>query len=82
MNATVGIFAFLMSWNDFMMPSLITADPTQQTLPVVQNLLQSQFSRNYSISFASYLIAMAPSLIGYLIAQRWVMSGVLRGAIK
>ena len=82
MNATVGIFAFLLSWNDFMMPSLITANPLQQTLPVVQNLLQSQFSTNYNISFASYLMAMAPSLIGYLIAQRWVMSGVLRGAIK
>lgn len=82
MNATVGIFAFLLSWNDFMMPSLITANPLQQTLPVVQNLLQSQFSTNYNVSFASYLMAMAPSLIGYLIAQRWVMSGVLRGAIK
>lgn len=82
MNATVGIFAFLLSWNDFMMPSLITADPAQQTLPVVQNLFQSQFTTNYNVAFASYLMAMAPSLIGYLIAQRWVMSGVMRGAIK
>ena len=39
MNATVAIFAFLGSWNDFMMPSLITSNPHQQTLPVVQNLL-------------------------------------------
>jgi raffinose/stachyose/melibiose transport system permease protein len=31
MNATVGIFAFLQSWNDFMMPSLITSDPTADT---------------------------------------------------
>jgi raffinose/stachyose/melibiose transport system permease protein len=34
--ATVGIFAFLQSWNDFMMPQLITANPRWQTLPVVQ----------------------------------------------
>jgi raffinose/stachyose/melibiose transport system permease protein len=82
MNATVGIFAFLLSWNDFMMPSLITANPDHQTLPVTQFLFQSQFTTNYSVAFASYLMAMAPSLIGYLIAQRWVMSGVMRGAIK
>ena len=82
MNATVAIFAFLGSWNDFMMPSLITANPHQQTLPVVQNLLQGQFSTNYNVAFASYLMAMLPSLIGYLVAQRWVMSGLMRGAIK
>jgi raffinose/stachyose/melibiose transport system permease protein len=82
MNATVGIFAFLASWNDFMMPSLITSTPSLQTLPVVQNIFNSQLSNNYNVAFASYLMAMLPSLIGYLIAQRWVMSGMLRGAIK
>ncbi|MER6091640.1 carbohydrate ABC transporter permease [Streptomyces bluensis] len=82
MNATVGIFAFLLSWNDFMMPSLITSDPTLQTIPVVQNIFQLTFSTNYNVAFASYLMAMAPTLIAYLFAQRWVMSGVTRGAIK
>ena len=82
MNATVGIFAFLQSWNDFMLPSLITSSPSQQTLPVVQNIFQTQFSSNYNISFASYLMAMLPTLVVYLFAQRWIMSGVTRGAIK
>ncbi len=82
MNATVGIFAFLASWNDFMMPSLITADSTLQTLPVVQNIFQQQFNTNYNIAFASYLMAMAPTILVYIFAQRWVLSGVTRGAIK
>lgn len=82
MNATVGIFAFLASWNDFMMPSLIMSDPTLQTLPVVQNIFQSQFGTNYNVAFASYLMAMAPSIIAYLFAQRWVISGVTQGAVK
>lgn len=82
MNATVGIFAFLASWNDFMMPSLITADPTEQTLPVVQNIFQLAFSTNYNIAFASYLMAMLPTIVVYIFAQRWIMAGVTRGAIK
>lgn len=82
MSATVGIFAFLISWNDFMMPSLITSDPAMQTLPVLQNIFQTQFSNNYNVAFASYLMAMAPAIIVYLFTQRWVMSGVTRGAIK
>ncbi|KQO65249.1 ABC transporter permease [Curtobacterium sp. Leaf261] len=82
MSATVGIFAFLASWNDYMMPALITADPAMQTLPVLQQIFQTQFSNNYNVSFASYLMAMAPAIIVYLITQRWVMSGVTQGAIK
>ncbi|WP_431804911.1 carbohydrate ABC transporter permease [Microbacterium sp. bgisy203] len=82
MSATVGIFAFLYAWNDFMMPSLIIADPALQTLPVRQNLFQTQFSNNYNVAFASYLMAMAPAIIAYLFTQRWVMEGVTQGAVK
>lgn len=82
MSATVGIFAFLASWNDFMMPSLIISDPGLQTLPVVQNIFQTQFSNNYNVSFASYLMAMAPAIVVYLFTQRWVMEGVTQGAVK
>jgi raffinose/stachyose/melibiose transport system permease protein len=82
MSATVAIFAFLASWNDFMMPSLIIADSSLQTIPVVQNIFQTQFSNNYNVSFASYLMAMAPAIIVYLFTQRWVMEGVTQGAVK
>lgn len=82
MCATVGIFAFIGSWNDFMMPSLIISDPDLQTVPVLQNMFQTQFSNNYNVAFASYLMAMAPAVLVYLVAQRWVMTGLTQGAIK
>lgn len=80
--ATVGIFAFLQSWNDFMMPQLITANPKYQTLPVTQYLFQGQFTTNFNVAFASYLMALLPTLVVFLIAQRWVVSGIMRGSIK
>ncbi|GAA1139015.1 hypothetical protein GCM10009643_23220 [Microbacterium aurantiacum] len=40
------------------------------------------FSNNYNVSFASYLMAMAPAIIVYLFTQRWVMEGVTQGAVK
>jgi raffinose/stachyose/melibiose transport system permease protein len=81
-SATVGIFAFLQSWNDFMMPQLVTANPKWQTLPVVQYLFQTQFTTNYNVAFASYLMALLPTLAAFLIGQRWVVSGIMRGSIK
>lgn len=82
MAATVGIFAFLASWNDFMMPSMITSDPELQTLPVLQSMFQTQFSNSYNVAFASYLMAMAPAIIVYLFLQRFVISGLTQGAVK
>ena len=82
MNATVGILACLWVWNDFLLPLVILSDPNSATLPLVQYVFQSQFTTNYPVAFASYLMAMAPLLIVYIIAQRWVISGVTRGAVK
>jgi raffinose/stachyose/melibiose transport system permease protein len=82
MNATVGILTCLWAWNDFLLPLVILSDPNSATLPLVQYVFQSQFQTNYPAAFASYLMALAPMLVVYVIAQRWVISGVTRGAIK
>jgi raffinose/stachyose/melibiose transport system permease protein len=82
MNATVGILTCLWAWNDFLLPLVILSDPGSATLPLVQYVFQSQFQINYPAAFASYLMALAPMLVVYVFAQRWVISGVTRGAIK
>ena len=82
MAATVGIFSFLGSWNDYMMPSLIIASTNQQTLPVVQAAYNNALTQDINVAFASYTLAMIPAIIGYLVGQRWIIAGVIRGAIK
>lgn len=82
MNATVGILTCLWAWNDFLLPLVILSDPAARTLPLAQYVFQSQFNTNYTVAFSSYLMAMAPLLLVYLFAQRWVISGVMRGSIK
>jgi raffinose/stachyose/melibiose transport system permease protein len=82
MNATVGILTCLWAWNDFLLPLVILSSPEARTLPLVQYVFQSQFSTDYTTAFASYLMAMAPMLLVYVFAQRWVISGVMRGSVK
>jgi len=52
------------------------------TLQLVQYVFQSQFRTDYNLAFASYLMAMAPLIIIYTVAQKWVVSGITKGAIK
>ncbi|WP_156321060.1 carbohydrate ABC transporter permease [Bacillus sp. JCM 19041] len=82
MNATVAILTALYAWNDFLLPLVILTDPADATLPLTQYIFQSEFSTNYNLAFASYLLAMLPMILVYLIAQRWIIGNVTRGAIK
>lgn len=82
MNATVGILTCVWAWNDFLLPLVILSDPSARTLPLAQFIFQGQFNTNYTVAFASYLMALAPLLVVYLIAQKWVVSGVMRGSTK
>ena len=82
MLATVGILTCVWAWNDFILPLVVLSDPSAQTLPLANFVFQGQFNTNYTAAFASYLMAMAPLLVVYLFAQRWVISGVMRGSIK
>jgi raffinose/stachyose/melibiose transport system permease protein len=82
LNATVAILTGLWAWNDFMLPLVMLSNPNQYTLPLVQYAFQSQYSTNYDLAFASYLLALLPMLIVYIIFQRWIVNNVTKGAIK
>lgn len=81
-NATVAITTCLWTWNDFMLPLVILTKPKFQTLPLVQYVFQSQFSTNYNLAFASYILALLPLVVIYAVAQKWIIAGVTKGAIK
>lgn len=82
MNATVAIITCLGAWNDFMLPLVMLSDRDMATLPLVQYIFQSQFSTNYNLAFASYIMALAPMIVVYIFAQKWIISGVMKGSIK
>jgi raffinose/stachyose/melibiose transport system permease protein len=81
-NATVGIIASLWIWNDFMLPLVILSDRDSFTLPLVQYVFQGEFTTDLNLAFASYLMALLPILLVYILAQRWIIGGVTRGAVK
>ncbi|MCF6335965.1 MAG: carbohydrate ABC transporter permease [Spirochaetales bacterium] len=82
MNATIGILSSLWIWNDFMLPLIILTKRRMMTLPLVQFVFQSQFSTDYNLAFASYLMALLPMIIVFILAQKWIISGVMKGGIK
>ena len=82
MHATVAILTALGTWNDVMTPLVIMSGTGQNTLPLAQLNFQTQFGTNYNLAFASYILALIPILIFYMICQKQILNGVANGAVK
>lgn len=82
MHATVAVLTAMSTWNDVMTPLVIMSGTGKNTLPLAQLNFQTQFGTNYNLAFASYLLALIPILIFYIICQKQIIDGVVAGAVK
>ncbi|MEE0763062.1 MAG: carbohydrate ABC transporter permease [Acutalibacteraceae bacterium] len=82
MHATVAVLTALGTWNDVMTPLVIMSGSETTTLPLAQLNFQTQFGTNYNLAFASYILALIPILIFYIICQKKIIGGIANGAVK
>lgn len=82
MHATVAVLTAMSTWNDVMTPLVIMSGTDENTLPLAQLNFQTQFGTNYNLAFASYLLALLPILIFYVVCQKQIINGVVNGAVK
>lgn len=78
---TVGILAFVTSWNTFLLPLIVFQSPGHYTLPLAVAMFQSQYSTDTAKVFAYTSLSMVPALAIFLFAQRQLVGGLV-GAIK
>jgi multiple sugar transport system permease protein len=79
---TLAVLAFLTNWNDFLWPVYVLFSPESQTLPPGLSTLQSANNVRYDVIMAGAVIASAPVLLLYVLAQRFIIEGVSRSGLK
>jgi len=79
--ATVAIFTFVNSWNDFLWPSLMLHTRERMTLPVGLMALQGMFQSDFRGVAAGVTMTVIPILIFFIALQRQFIRG-LTGAVK
>jgi len=81
---TVGLFAFLASWNDFFAPLILITDSRLQTLPLAVANLRGQVQGvvDYGATEAGVVVLALPCIVLFLILQRHYVRGFLSGAFK
>jgi len=79
--ATVAIFTFVSSWNDFFWPSLMLHTRERMTLPVGLMALQGMFTSDFRGIAAGVTMVVIPILVFFIALQRQFIRG-LTGAVK
>ena len=78
--ATTVIINALNLWNDYLLPSLILGDSRLHTLPVAARVFYGAFSSDLGLLLAVLMII--PVLLLYLLLQKYIIEGVVAGAVK
>lgn len=76
------LFAFLTSWNEFLLALMFTQTPASQTMPIVVASFTSDFNISFSFINAAGVMAILPPVIVAIIFERYIVSGLTAGAVK
>jgi ABC-type glycerol-3-phosphate transport system permease component len=80
---SLGIIVFIASWNNFLWPLVVLPSPSHWTLPLVLRSLQGPPGRTpYDVLMAGSVVSTLPLVIGFLIFQRRLVSGIMAGTVK
>lgn len=79
---TAATFEFLTCWNEFVFANLIVSSDKLRTIQVGIRYFTNQFSTDYVSMYAAIVISIVPSILGYIIFQEQIISGMTSGAVK
>jgi raffinose/stachyose/melibiose transport system permease protein len=79
---TVSILNAMWIWNDYLLPYLVIGNE-YKTIPIAVQYLQGGYgSRDMGALMAMLVLAIIPIVIFYLISQKYIIKGVIAGAVK
>jgi len=80
--ATLAIFTFMSSWNDFLWPLIVMTNESKYTLPVALANLNGQHATQYPLLMAGSVIVVIPVILVFLMAQKYVINSVASSGLK
>jgi multiple sugar transport system permease protein len=80
--ATLSIWTFLASWNDFMWPLIVLSDERRYTLPVALAGLLGEHAQDVELMMSGAVLTVLPVLAVFLMLQRYYVEGVTAGSVK
>ncbi len=80
--ATLGIFTFMATWNDYLWPLIVITTHERRTLPLLLTWYTSQHGQRYDLTMAASILVLLPILVAYIFFQRWIVRGIALTGMK
>jgi multiple sugar transport system permease protein len=80
--AAVGIFTFVLAWNNFFWPFVVTSAGSLFTVPVGLANVQTSYGALYSQQMALAVLGALPLLVAFLLFQRQIVQGIANTGLK
>ena len=81
-NATQLVLNTLFIWNDYTTAVILLRKVESRTLLLAQMAYFNEYTSELNLAFAFFILAMLPILILYFCMQKYVVSGIMMGAVK
>jgi multiple sugar transport system permease protein len=80
--AVTAIFSFVVSWNDYIFPSILLSDPRLNTIPVGIAAQTAQYNIEWGSITAASILTIVPAFVFFSLLGRLFIRGMTAGAIK
>lgn len=82
--ATMSIFTFIGSWNNYLMPLVILTSPEKFTLPVMMGSLKAStdVAQNMGATYLAVATSVVPIMIAFIFLSKHIINSVAAGAVK
>ena len=81
-SATMAIFTFVETWNNFEYPLILMNSASNYTLPLMVQTMQGVYSRDYGAIYMGVAISVVPILLIFLTCSKQLVAGLTVGAVK
>lgn len=81
-TVTIAILNVIWIWNDYLLPSLVLRNPDLRTIPLSTFYFFGEFTIQWNLALAGLVLTIIPVIIFYLFAQKYIIKGVMAGAVK
>ncbi|MGO4950924.1 MULTISPECIES: carbohydrate ABC transporter permease [Paenibacillus] len=82
-TATIVIIDVMWIWNDFLLPLLmVNGSPSTKTLTLAAYTFVGQYTSDWQYAMTAMVMAVLPSIIVFIFLQKYIVKGVVAGAVK
>ncbi|MFL0195714.1 carbohydrate ABC transporter permease [Clostridium sp. WILCCON 0269] len=79
---SLGVYTFLVTWNQYLWPLLVTSKDSARTVQIGISMLQFSENQSFGLIMAGIVMVIMPSIIIFIFGQKQLVEGMTSGAVK